>query len=278
MLNINLKLLISCFYKFRISYLVSVLKYLFTFVLLPLLVFSQEITLVETSYLDAEKFIGIDFHDNTYYIKDQILFKKSNDSVFNFKDFQLGEIYSVDISNPLNIAVYYQDFNVVILLDNKLSEIERINFNAIYEFINTSQVSIAANTSLWAFNLDSQQLELYNYRNQNKTTVSQPLNGEVIQQVSNINYCFLMTEKYIRAYNIYGSLIIEIPNEGYQKISQINENLIAKKDNNLYYINKETQETSKIKSPEISIKDLQLTQEFLYIYDGNKVSKFKLTF
>ena len=87
-----------------------------------------------------------------------------------------------------------------------------------------------------------------------------------------------MTEKYIRAYNIYGSLIIEIPNEGYQKISQLNENLIAKKENDLYYINKETQETSKIKSPEISIKDLQLTQEFLYIYNENKVSKFKLTF
>ena len=126
--------------------------------------------------------------------------------------------------------------------------------------------------------MDLQQLELYNYRNQNKTIVSQPFNGEIIQQVSNINYCFLMTEKYIRAYNIYGSLIIKIPNEGYQKISQLNENLILKKENDLYYINKETQETAKIKSPEISIKDLQLTQEFLYIYNENKLSKFKLTF
>ena len=53
---------------------------------------------------------------------------------------------------------------------------------------------------------------------------------------------------------------------------------IAKKDNNLYYINKDTQETIKINSPEISIKDLQHTQEFLYIYDENQVSKFKLTF
>ena len=274
----NLKQLISCFYKFRISYIVCVLKYLLLFILIPKLVFSQEITLVETSHLDAEKFIGVDFNDNSYYVKDQILFKKTNHSLFNFKDFQLGEIYSVDISNPMNIAVYYQDFNVVILLDNKLSEIERINFNTIFEFINTSQVSIAANNSLWIFNLDLQQLELFNYRNQNKTIVSQPFNGEIIQQVSNINYCFLMTEKYIRAYNIYGSLIIEIPNEGYQKISQLNENLILKKENDLYYINKETQETTKIKSPEISIKDLQLTQEFLYIYNGNKVSKFKLTF
>ena len=274
----NLKQLISCFYKIRISYIVCVLKYLLLFILIPKLVFSQEITLVGTSHLDAEKFIGVDFNDNSYYVKDQILFKKTNHSLFNFKDFQLGEIYSVDISNPMNIAVYYQDFNVVVLLDNKLSEIERINFNTIFEFINTSQVSIAANNSLWIFNLDLQQLELFNYRNQNKTIVSQPFNGEIIQQVSNINYCFLMTEKYIRAYNIYGSLIIEIPNEGYQKISQLNENLILKKENDLYYINKETQETTKIKSPEISIKDLQLTQEFLYIYNGNKVSKFKLTF
>ncbi len=254
------------------------MKYLLLFILIPKLIFSQEINLVETSYLDAEKFIGVDFHDNSYYIKDQILFKKTNHSLFNFKDFQLGEIYSVDISNPMNIAVYYQDFNVVVLLDNKLSEIERINFNTIFEFINTSQVSIAANNSLWIFNLDLQQLELYNYRSQNKTIVSQPFNGEIIQQVSNINYCFLMTEKYIRAYNIYGSLIIKIPNEGYQKISQLNENLIVKKDNDLYYINKETQETAKIKSPEISIKDLQLTEEFLYIYNENKLSKFKLTF
>ena len=40
----------------------------------------------------------------------------------------------------------------------------------------------------------------------------------------------------------------------------------------------ETKETIKINSPEISIKDLQHTQEFLYIYDENQVSKFKLTF
>ena len=254
------------------------MKYLLTFILFPSLIFSQEISLVGTSNIDAEKFIGIDTYDNLYYIKDEILFKKTNSSVYNFKDFQLGELYSVDIINPMNIAVYYQDFNVVVLLDNKLSEIDRINFNSIYEFINSSHVAIAANTNLWVFNLNSQQLELYDYRSQSKRILSQPINGEVIELVSNINYCFLMTERYIRAYNIYGSLIAKIPNKGYQKIIQVNENIIVKRDNSLYYINMETQETIKINSPEISIKDLQHTQEFLYIYDENQVSKFKLTF
>ena len=73
-------------------------------------------------------------------------------------------------------------------------------------------------------------------------------------------------------------MVAKIPNKGYQKIIQVNENIIVKRDNSLYYINMETQETIKINSPEISIKDLQHKQEFLYIYDENQVSKFKLTF
>ena len=91
------------------------------------------------------------------------------------------------------------------------------------------------------------------------------------------NYCYVLTDSKIKAYNIYGSLLSEINNEGFQKIVQLNGNLIALKDNDLYYIDKETQEITKIKSPEISIKDLQLTQDFLYIYDENKISTFKLT-
>lgn len=253
------------------------MKHLILFILFPFWIWSQEITLVETTPLDADNFIGIDSYNDTYYIKDQILFKKTSKSVFNFKDFQLGDIYSVDIINPMNIVVYYQDFNTAVLLDNKLSEIERINFNNIFEFINSSQVSLAANTSLWVFNMDSQQLELYNYRSNTKLLVSQPINGEVLSLASNINYGFILTEEKIRAYNIYGSLLAEINNDGFQKIVQLNENLIALKDNELYYIDKETREITKIKTPEISIKDLQLTQDFLYIYNENKISKFKLT-
>ncbi len=251
----------------------------FLFILFfPIIAWSQEISFVEKTDLDANFFVGYDSYKDLFYVKDQVLYKKTKDDLYNFKDFQLGEIYSVDIVNPMNIAVYYQDFNTVVLLDNKLTEIERINFNNISEFTNTSQVSVAANNSLWLFNIDLQQLELYNYRSKNKTVVSLPINGEVLSIASNFNYCFVLTEEKIRAYNIYGSLIVEIENEGFQKIVQLNENLIVLKDNELYYIDKKTRETTKIKSPEISIKDLQLTQEFLYIYDENQVQKFTLTF
>lgn len=259
------------------STLSIMLKTFLIILLFPILAWSQELFLVEQTELDADVFIGINTFDEVFYIKDQVLYKKSGNNLLNFKDFQLGEIYSVDIINPMNIAVYYQDFNTVVLLDNKLAETERINFSTLLEFINTSTATLAANNSLWIFNIDSQQLESYNYRSNNKVLVSQPINGNVLSQTSNYNYCFVLTEEKIRAYNIYGSLITEIINEGFQKIVQLNENLIAKKDNELYYIDKEIRDISKIKTPEISIKDLQLTQDFLYIYDGKKVHTFKLT-
>ena len=42
---------------------------------------------------------------------------------------QLGEISSIDAFNALKTTVFYRDFNTVIILDNRLSEIMKIDFN-----------------------------------------------------------------------------------------------------------------------------------------------------
>ena len=93
-----------------------------------------------------------------------------------------------------------------------------------------------------------------------------------------------MTEKILRAFNIYGSILNEAPSEGYERIIQQNENLVALKENSLYYIpdfakrnDAISHETVKLSFPEIKIKDLQLTNDFLYIYDGEILHTFKLT-
>ena len=140
------------------------MKKVLLLLIFPILAWSQELSFVTKTQLNADTFIGIDAYNDTFYIKEQVLYKKTDSNLFNFKEFQLGNIQSVDIINPMNIIVYYADFNTVVLLDNKLTEIERTNFNNLSEFINTSTATLAANTSLWIFNIDSQQLESYNYR------------------------------------------------------------------------------------------------------------------
>ncbi|OAB79718.1 hypothetical protein [Cochleicola gelatinilyticus] len=227
--------------------------------------------------LIADSFVGIDPYNNTYYTKDFVLHKEGPDGSFVFNDLQLGTITSVDIINPLKVVVFYEDTNTVVLLDNKLSEMERISFNNLPEFINVSTATNAGNNRLWIFNIDTQQLELYNYRDNRKTTVSQPFEGKLISQASNFNYCFTLTEFKFRTFNVYGSLLSEKDNNGFTKVVQHNETRIALKENQLYTITEDTITPIKLPVSENTIKDLQLTQDFLYIYDGKTLHTLSIT-
>lgn len=246
--------------------------------------FAQSLSPVSKVPFVADRFIGFDNYKNAYFIKNRVINKQGPDGNFLFNDLQLGRITSVDIINPLKVVVFFQDTNTVVFLDNKLNEIERLNFNNLPQFMNVSTATNAGSHSLWLFNVDTQQLELYNYGSKLQTVVSQPFPGKLLSQASNFNYCFTLTEKKLRAFNSYGSILNETPSEGYERIIQQNENLIALKENQVYYIpdfplhNDEVEhKTTKLKLPEITIKDLQLTNDFLYIYDGENLYTFTLT-
>ncbi len=245
---------------------------------------AQSLAPLSKAPLIADRFIGLDNYKNSYFIKDRVINKQGPDGNFIFNDLQLGRITSLDIINPLKVVAFFQDTNTVVMLDNKLNEIERINFNNLPQFLNVSTATNAGSNSLWLFNVDTQQLELYNYGAKLQTVVSQPFPGKLLSQASNFNYCFALTEKKLRAFNIYGSILNETASEGYEKIIQQNENLVALKENSLYYIpdfvkrnDAISHQTVKLSLPEITIKDLQLTNDFLYIYDGKNLHTFKLT-
>ena len=79
--------------------------------------------------LNADKFIGVDDFENSYYINHNNLYKKTAQTIYSYANSQLGEITSVDITNPLKILVFYRDFKTVLLLDNRLNELTTpINF------------------------------------------------------------------------------------------------------------------------------------------------------
>lgn len=254
------------------------------FLLLSQFGLAQTLTFESAKPLLADRFIGLDTYKNTYFIKDFVIHKQGPDGNFRFTDLQLGRITSVDIINPLKVIAFYQDTNTVVMLDNKLNEIERINFSNLPNFLNVSTATHAGNNSLWLFNVDTQQLELYNYGSNMQTVVSQPFPGKLLSQASNFNYCFTLTEKKLRAFNIYGSILNEIPSEGFEKIIQQNENIVAQKDSSLYYLSDFARRDNTIdhkavplELPEIVIKDLQLTHDLLYIYDGENLHTYTLT-
>lgn len=110
---------------------------------------AQVFELVSSAEFNATSFVGVDSYKNVYSIKDMVLYKKGPDGSFSFNDFQLGNLSSVDIINPLKIVLFYEDTNTVLLLDNRLNLIERITFNNLVEFINISNATNAGNSKLW---------------------------------------------------------------------------------------------------------------------------------
>jgi len=76
-------------------------------------------------------FIETDKLGNCYLInKNSITKFDENLKLLNtYQEKILGEITSVDVSNIFKNLVFYKDFSTIIILDNNLSEINRINLN-----------------------------------------------------------------------------------------------------------------------------------------------------
>lgn len=227
--------------------------------------------------LKAEKYVGTDNYGNSYFIKQNIFHKIGKDKTYQFNDLQLGKLTSVDIINPLKITLFYENMNTVVFLDRHLIEINRINFNLLQNFRTLAFASTAGNNSLWLFNLDSQQLEVFDYLKKKKLAHTQPLDQKIIDLKSNFNFCWLLTEKTVKKYNSYGSLLQEISNPGFIKFVENNGHLIAEnKAGALFFLKKGSSKFVPLKIPEIDLKTFYLNDENLYIYDGEFIHTYQI--
>ncbi|WP_378182232.1 hypothetical protein [Aquimarina sp. SS2-1] len=240
--------------------------------------YTQRNVVVQDSIsLEADQFSGIDSFGAVYYTKDNIFYKQWNNQQWQFGDFILGQLTYVSILNPLKIVLFYEPSNTVVLIDKYLNEINRINFNTISEFKNTSLVSPANDNSIWLFDNNTQQLEIFNTITNKPLVTTQPINEIPSILRSNFNYCWTLTSEAIIKFNIYGSLMESIKNEGFTDLRIINNDIILLKENNLYYRTSATGKTEKINLPEIPVKQFYVTNEILYIYDQSKIYSFDLT-
>lgn len=255
------------------------LPYLFVFVSFSMV--SQEAietVLIGKTELKVDKLISINSFDSTFYILDNVLFKKSKNSKIDmgYSNFQLGNITSVDAFNPLKINVFYKDFNTLIILDNRLSEIFKIDFNTTTPYKNVSHVATGYDNTIWAFNQDTQQLELFDYKTKTTKAKTLPVKSEVLGLKSNYNYCWLLTKKYLYVFNYFGTLTEKIKNNGYDALAETNEKLILKKDNTLFFLDSATKPTIPIQLPNLTPDTFFATNETLYIYSHKIVYQYHL--
>lgn len=251
----------------------------FLFLFIPCSIFSQET--IETSFikktgLKADTFISSNNFETLYYIKNNALYNQSSNNTLSYSNIQLGNITSANTFNSLKINIFYKDFNTAVILDNRLAEIFKIDFNTIKPYKSISHVSTGHDNTLWVFNQDTQQLELYDYKANTTRAQTLPIKSNVLDIKSNYNYCWLLTEEALLIYNYFGSLIQKTKNTGYTSICESNGNLILKKDNSLFYLKKGTENMVPISTSNLLINQFFVTNETLYIYNNKILQQYQL--
>ena len=235
-------------------------------------------TLIEKKGLYINNFAGIDNFEAIYYTNENTFFKRINSQTKMYANVQFGNISSVNIFNPLKINLFYREFNSAVILDNRLAEIFRIDFNRLKDYKNVSHISTGHDNTLWVYNQDNLQLELYDYKNNTTRATTLPIAETILDLKSDYNYVWLLTEKHLYCYNYFGSLVKKTLNKNYEALKASNESLVLKKDNTLVFIKKDSDKILPIELPELLIKQFFVIGETLYIYNGELLHQFQLTF
>src|SRR5690606_11624796 len=127
------------------------------------------------------------------------------------------KITSVDLINPLKIWVFYRDFNSVILLDNQLSEVLKINLSA-FDLV-AQTCSMASRNRLWVYDNLTGSLFLVDYQSKKKTSINQPFHSNGEWWKGDYNYwCRVSEENGVFSDDNYGNVILQGPLRAFNNI------------------------------------------------------------
>lgn len=228
----------------------------------------------------VEGYIGRDNFQNYYYTSNNQLLKKNKEKTYNYKNLSLGKIHDIAIENPLQIVLLYKNFNTVVLLDNQLNEVQRIDFNTINSFLTITSVGFGGQNKLWFFDSNSQKIGLYDLITSSVKFLSNPFKGNVSKKMASYNFFYFLNEN-----NEYQSISIFGKIENLGKIPEnddfcfLDESKIVFTNNNSFFIYDFSLKTiSKLNISEKSFEKFFFKDGILSIFTENKIINYQINF
>lgn len=236
-------------------------------------------TKIDTLQNFADTFIGRDSFNAFYFIKNNVFIKKTKTQTWQYKNLSLGKISKVDLQNPLNIILFYDTFNTIILLDNQLNETKKINLSENTTPILATAIGLAFGNRLWIYNSLSQQIGLFDYLKSEYKTISTPFRAQIALYNSNYNsFQWIDENQNWYTCSIYGKITTlgKIPNfDALQIIS--NSEILYKKENKLFYFNRDENKTFLIDLDAKTFIDFYYKDLFLTIFTNQEIMNYKIT-
>ncbi len=228
--------------------------------------------------LAADRFAGYDNFGFAYLIKDNVFCKFKNGRTLEYKNLALGKITRVDLRNPLQIVLFYEPFNTVILVDNQLNETHRVNFSEFPSPIVASAVGMASGNRLWVFNSLTQRIGLFDYLRREYREITVPFAGKIAAYESDFNFFHWTDERGFRfAADVYGKVSQYGPTPRFDQFSVIGTHwLLYSNEGKLYAQSLVDGKVYGLEIGEKTFKSFHCQAQNLAIFTNQGISNYKI--
>jgi hypothetical protein len=215
--------------------------------------------------------------------KDQITKIKPDGSFFRtFSNKQLGDISSLDATNPLKILVFYQPFSRILFLDNTLSENGSPIYLEDYGLEQASAVCSSYDNGFWVYN--QIDFSLYRFDQKLQQTNTTRFINQFLGFEPNINYMveaenllFLNdAKKGILVFDVFGTYLKTIPITGLKKFQIFNELVIyqnSASEFSAFHTKKLFTDT--LQMPEPKIESARWFENMLYVLKSDSLKAYR---
>lgn len=246
-----------------------------------------QLVLKDSLKIGVGESFSVDKFQNIYLVKKHELLKfdKAGKLLNRFSQNLLGNIDKIDVTNPLEIIVFYKEQSRILFLDNTLSaQGDPISFNELgYDYV--ADVCNSQYKGFWIY--DANNFELIKL---NKTSTPQNNSGNVnwllkkevvidhIMERSNIVFAS-DTGKGVLMFDNLGNYMKFIPLSNFTLLSASMDQIIYLKDNVIHKYNVKTYENSEWKLDHlgsINRNQVQVVNDVLYLKRHATLKRFSL--
>ena len=217
--------------------------------------------------------IHCDKFDNCYYLSNQELIKNNNEK---FNRVNTGQITKIDFYNPMEIKIWYEKFNILILLDNKLNEIIELDFNKLTDNLEVTNISNSNKNFIWVFDENNDEILKYDFlKKRILNNIKIKVIGKLHDIISDYNSLWILTSNELMKVDYNGLLDYKIQNSAnFDKIRFSKKNIFLASDDSVGYLNRKELKINLFKIPKLFIKDFFVINESLYIYEEDFYNRF----
>ena len=214
------------------------------------------------------RFVGKDILDNSYWITGNVVRKSKGANVLSFQEFGFGNVSSVDITNPMQLGVFYKDYNVWVNVDEHLALVNQYDFSELLPVYEVAFVANSVKNTLWIVDEVGRSINRYYPQTNRINKLYTLVREEVRDYYSDVNHLYWITEDYrLKGIDIYGNELLDVSIPKYDLFQVINtKSALYSFENKVFYLNFEKNQHMRI--------DIKEQRVLAFFYNTQKLSIF----